>query len=213
VQWFKRQPCLIKAFMVGFGVPASLFACFIVWALTTPNTSEPDPASKYAREYETVAAERNATRAAGTPTPQPMGLSRLNPIPMGESVIADNGIELVVLGFERDAWPTIYDANMFNAEPDEGMEYVIVMMRVKNLGDPSKTKRVTSWDFRVVGERGTIYDSSMMLVLDNALSVEFFGGGVAEGRLVLQVMRGEKHLVLIYDSGLDTEARYLSLGE
>lgn len=208
MQWFKRQPCLIKAFMVGFGVPASLFACFIVWALTTPNTSEPGPASKYAREYETVAAERNATRAAGTPTPQPMGLSRLSPAAMGEPVVADNDIELTVLGLERDAWPTIYEANMFNPAPEEGMEYVIVTIQARNLGDSAKTVRVGGLDFRMVGARGTIYDRRMVM-LGSELDVELFGGGIAEGRIPFQVVQGEKELVLIYDSGLDTKARYL----
>ena len=92
------------------------------------------------------------------------------------------------------------------------MEYVIAILRVKNLGDPAETKRVSSWSFRVVGDRGAIYDSPM-LVLGNELAAELFGGGSAEGQLAFEVSQGEGGLVLIYDSGLDTEARYLSLGE
>jgi len=222
-RWFRRQDTVIKVFIVGFGVPALLFACLIGFALMFP-VSESDAPLNPARAYETTAAKRNATRTAEatskkrvaplstrTPTPLPMGISRLHPLPMGESIVADNGIEITVLGLERDAWPTVRAANSFNSAPDEGMEYIIVEVQVRNLGDPAETSLVGTLDFRVVGERATIYDAPIMLVLDNALHVEFFGGGIAEGQLAFQVVQGENNLVLIYDSGLDTTARYLSL--
>lgn len=117
-----------------------------------------------------------------------------------------------MLGLARDAWASIHEMNPFNSEPDEGMEYIIVTLRVRNLGDPTETKTVSAFDFRVVGERGVIYDAPL-IVVEKELSAEFFGGGTTEGELGLQVGRGEKSLVLIYDSGLDTTARYLSLGQ
>jgi len=147
-----------------------------------------------------------------TPIPRPSGLTRYDPIPMGESVMADNRIVVTVLEVERNAWPMIYEYNMFNPEPGPGMEYIIVTLGASNLGDPAETQLVSAWYFRVVGERGTIYDSSLV-VLEKYLSIELFGGGGQDwGQVAFQVGQGEKNLVLIYDPGLGSTARYLSLG-
>ena len=67
MQWFKRQDALVKTFIMGFGFVALLFLCFIGFAVITP-TPQTDSTSKYAREYETTAAQRDATRAASAPT-------------------------------------------------------------------------------------------------------------------------------------------------
>ena len=131
---------------------------------------------------------------------------------MGESVIADNKIVVTVLEVERNAWAMIHEYNMFNPEPGPGMEYIIATLGVSNLGDPAKTQLITAWYFRVVGERGTIYDPSFA-VLGKDISLELFGGGGQDwGQVAFQVGQGEKNLVLIYDPGLGSTARYLSLG-
>ena len=163
-----------------------------------------------------------ATRAArATPTKRPtpkftktpaIGMSRVSPAPVGQPVVADNGIQLTVLDLERNAWSRIHEMNPFNPEPEEGMEYIIVTLRARNLGDSAETQAITQWHFRVVGERGIIYDPPFVLVLEKGLTVELFGGGTTEGQVGLQVGQGEKNLVLIYDPGLGSTARYLSLG-
>jgi len=151
-----------------------------------------------------------ATPIPPTPTSVPIGLNRLNPVPIGQSIVADNDIELTILELARNAWPKIHKANMFNEEPGEGMEYVIAVIKVGYLGNPDATKKVSSWDFRIVGDQGVIYKSAPV-VLDDKLDAELFGGGTIEGELAFEVASDERGLILIYDSGLDTGAHYLSL--
>lgn len=193
MQWFKRQPCLLKIVVVGF--VASMFLCVCAGLVVII----PQMDTTWKDEYMTQVAQRE-------------GMSRAYPVPMGVSIVADNDVEVTVLEFERDAWATIYEANMFNPEPHEGMEYVIVTVKVRSMVDPTKTVLVSGFHFRVVGERAAIYER-LSVVLDKELDVELFGGGTVEGQIPFQVVQGEKDLVLIYDSGWDTEARYLSLGE
>jgi len=191
MNWFKRQSTLVKIILVS----VLAMMCLCTWIIGLM-----------------VIALPKKEEMAATPTSVPIGLSRDNPAPLGQPVVADNKIEITVLGIERNAWAKIQQINPFNPEPEEGMEYIIITLRVRNLGDPAKTKLVSPWHFRVVGERGVIYKLPFFLDLEKELSeAELFGGGVIEGQLGFQVGQGEKNLVLIYDSGLDTTARYLSL--
>jgi hypothetical protein len=215
MNWFKRQRTFVKIIIAGFIALMFLCACAVGLAMIAP---KPPLAATPTPEKPTSVLTPTVTRAPGkptpmppTPTPAPIGMSRISPAPMGQAVVADNRIEITVLGLERNAWPKIQQINPFNPKPKEGMEYIIVTVRVRNLGDPAKTKRVSQLDFRVVGERGVIYEPPFGLILEKPIDAELFGGGVIEGQLGFQVEQGEKGLILIYDSGLDTTARYLSL--
>lgn len=148
-----------------------------------------------------------------TPTPTPNGKSRFSPVPMGQPVVADNKLRLTVLGVERDAWARIHEANMFNPEPGEGMEYIIVTIQVRNLAAPTETRIVSEFHLRVTGERGTIYSRPFVILERKELNAEFFGGATIEGEIPFEVGQGEKNLVLIYDPGWGSTARYLSLGK
>jgi len=212
MNWFKRQNALVKITIVG--VIALTFLCVCIFGLIALAPKEEKKATTYiptATLVPEVTLIPTPTFEPPTPTPVPIGMSRISPAPMGQAVVADNQIEITVLRVERDAWPKIQQINPFNPKPKEGMEYIIVTLRVRNLGDPTKTKRVSQLDFRVVGEKGVIYEPPFGLILAKPLNAEIFGGGVLEGQLGFQVEQGEKNLVLIYDSGLDTTARYLSL--
>lgn len=156
-----------------------------------------------------------ATRPPVTPTPTPSkaGTSRDNPVPIGQSILADDGFELTVVKVERGkpAWAKITGYNQFNATPMPGTEYVLAMLRVKFNGDSNKTQRVNSFYFRTTGDKGVIYDSPG-LVITTKLASELFGGGTTEGEMAFRVGEGEGKLVLIY-AGSGTTARFLSLGD
>jgi len=217
-----REGRMVMKKKLIYGVIVVLFLCVVVSLATQKPEEETTPVAATATSVPAAALPEDTPKPKATavpptdtpipptPTPVPAGLNRLNPIPMDQPIVADNNIELTVLGLERNAWPKIHEANMFNEEPGEGMEYIVVVMKVSYLGDPNETKLVSSWDFRVVGDRGAIYQSASV-VLDDKLDAELFGGGAAEGELAFEVTSGEGGLVLIYDSGFGTEARYLSL--
>ncbi len=148
-----------------------------------------------------------------TQTPEPLGLSRLNPAPLGQPVTADDGIEITVVDVKRGAgaWAAIKGYNMFNSEPDEGMEYVLVRVKARYTGPADSTHTLSELHFRTVGEMGAIYEPEIFVVLGKDLASELFGGGVTEGELAFQVVQGEQGLALIYDSGGDTRAYYCGL--
>jgi len=146
-------------------------------------------------------------RPAPTPTPIPLGLTRANPAPLGEPVANDQRVECTVLSVERGV-------TLEFEQPSEGTEFIAITLRLRNLGPPDKTRRYNSTDFRVVGSRGVIYDDRMFFLstLDDALeSGEFFGGAEVTGRIVQEAGIGESDLILIWDPGLGSSARYLSL--
>lgn len=151
---------------------------------------------------------------ASLPTPAPtpiyesVGLTRANPAPFGEPVVNDEDVECTVLGAERGValeWES----------PEEDKEFIGITLRLRNLGAMDQTRRYDPTHFRVVGARGVIYDRIFFLsTLDHALgSGEFFGGAEATGKIVQEVGIGEANLVLIWDPGLGSSARYLSLEE
>jgi hypothetical protein len=208
------------------------FAIFGDWptrqAVATPNSIAMPPVTDAPAHIPLPADAPRPTRAprpTGTltastetsvppsETPVPLGSSRSHPVPFGESVVADNGLEVTVLDVKRgaDAWATIHAYGIINPEPDEGMEYVLVRVRAKYLGDPAHTQRVSATHFRAVGELGVIYDPQIFTVLGKRLASELFGGAATEGELAYQVGEGEQGLVLIYDSGPNTKACYCSL--
>jgi len=157
-------------------------------------------------------APPTATPVPPSPTPASPGLTYGNPAPLGEAVIADNDIEVTALGVIRDAWPEIQQANMFNAPPRKGYQYILVQARVKNLGPSDETKKVNLFDFRVTGSRGVIYEHPW-LVVDKPLEGEFFGGGTLEGELPFEIAEDETNLIMIYDPGPESTARWLALEE
>jgi hypothetical protein len=175
-------------------------------------TSTPGPTATAAPTKTPVPP--TATRVPPSPTPVPIGMTRDNPTAFGQSVVSDDGVEVTILKVERGqaAWTRIQGHNMFNPKPDEGTEYVLALLRVEFAGDPSKTRRVSALHFRCVGDIGAIY-GPRFVVLGKEFAIELFGGGITEGEVAFQVAQGEKNLTLIYDSGLLTTARYLSLGD
>lgn len=145
-------------------------------------------------------------RPAPTPTPIPLGLTRANPAPLGQPVVNDQRVECTVLLVERGV-------TLEFEQPSEDTEFIVITLRLRNLGPTDTTKRYNSTDFRVVGSRGVIYDRMFFLsTLDNALgSGEFFGGAEVTGKITQEVGIGESDLILIWAPGPGSNAGYLSL--
>jgi len=144
------------------------------------------------------------------PGAEERGRKKGEPAPLGEAVLSDEGLEITVLDIQRDAWQQIYAMNEFNEEPAEGMEYILVKVQARYVGGREQTVSVNPLAFRVTGEKGVIYERPW-LTIDGELRVELFEGGAFTGLLGLEVAQGEQGLILIYDPGLGSTARYLSL--
>jgi len=120
--------------------------------------------------------------------------------------VNDQRVECTVLSVERGV-------TLEFEQPSEGMEFIVITLRLRNLGPLDKARRYGSTDFRVVGSRGVIYDRMFFLsTLDDALgSGEFFGGAEVTGKIIQEAGIGESDLVLIWDPGPGSSARYFSL--
>jgi len=139
------------------------------------------------------------TEVPPTPTPAPVGTSPNNPVPVGSSLIAD-GAKITINGIVArgaEAAAIVQEWNMFNSEPSEGKEYVIISGNVAYEGGEKETLSISLLDFRAVVE-GVIEDSAWMLSGDELLSGEMFAGGSIDGYLVFEVDEGATGIVVIY---------------
>jgi hypothetical protein len=136
---------------------------------------------------------------AKEPTAAPMGLDRNNPVPVNHTLTASDGATIAVHGITsrgEEAARLVKEWNMFNEEPGEGSEFVIVSLSVGYAGGDRETLSVSPLTFRaVVG--GVITDASFVTG-DDLLQGEIFEGGVLDGLLVFEVPHGSTDIVLIY---------------
>ena len=133
------------------------------------------------------------------PTAAPMGLDRNNPVPLNHTLTASDGATITVHGITtrgEEAARKVMEWNMFNDEPGEGSEFVILSVSVGYAGGDADTLVVTPLTFRGVVE-GVITDASWVMG-DDMLEGEIFEGGVLEGFLAFEVPHGSTDIVLIY---------------
>lgn len=151
------------------------------------------------------------------PTPIPVGLSRSNPLSRAEITVVPNW-EVQVLETIRGeaAWQAIQVANQFNEPPKEGMEYLLVRLRVKSTHDDSEEHPISGADFKVTGDRLIEYFTASVVEPDPILDARLFSGGEAEGWSAYMIAQGEGNLILIVDELLDfsiDNARFITLDE
>ncbi|MGQ9626744.1 MAG: DUF4352 domain-containing protein [Anaerolineae bacterium] len=136
------------------------------------------------------------------PTPAP-GLSWENPIPFGISSRDDRGMEITVLKVERNV-------HFEELEPPQDQEFIVVTVRVRNLGTSSQPQEYKASFLRIVGERNLAYADSPPVKTDDDLGEGQLAPGEEKvGKVVRQVGQGERKLVLSWDGGAGM--RWLSL--
>jgi len=150
-----------------------------------------------------------------TPTPVPIGQSRSNPVPVGEVYQTPNW-EMQVLEVKRGdaAWVDIQLANRYSDPPSKGMEYVLVKLRVKNIGAEDTAKTINYGAFVLTGDRNLVYRQwSMWGAPKPELNAELYPGGETEGWLMMQAGAGESNLILMYEENWEAPPRFLALEE
>ena len=138
-----------------------------------------------------------------------------DPAPAG-TVIATRQWEFTVLEVVRGdaAWDALYKANEYNDEPEMGMEYVLLRLKVRNISDEDAPYNCDNDLFKIVGDNKTIYDSPYLTVPEPELDAWLYPNGETEGWIALQVAEDESGLILILsDSYFASTQRYLLLEE
>jgi len=144
---------------------------------------------------------------------QEAGQSVDDPAPAG-TIIATEQWEFTVLEVLRsdDAWDALYEASEYNDPPEEGMEYVLVRIAVRNISDEDEPKLCEYDMLDIVGDEREVYDHPYLTVPDPELQAWLYPNGETEGWVVLQVAEGETGLTLILsDSYFSSDKRYLFL--
>ena len=134
----------------------------------------------------------------------PDGTERTNPVPLGYSV-THNNMKITILEFFYIA----DDGGLF-AILEENHRWSRVNMQIEAVGGPNQTYRYNTKDFRLVGDRGVIYDDWVLAPDGDMGSGELFGGGKLQTGIIRQVHKDDNNMVLIYSPGF-AGSRYLAL--
>jgi len=132
-----------------------------------------------------------------------IGMSRSNPVPLGQSYRYDD-LEVKVLDFERRQ---VIGEGSLSAQAEAGGSFVIVSLQIRNVGAPEKSQGYNTINFAVVGDRGKVYgDWQTDIVYDlyegEALhSGELYGDDSVTGTIVRTVDTDDSHLVLRWSTG------------
>jgi hypothetical protein len=139
-------------------------------------------------------------RSQATPTAvSATGLSRADPVPVGEAVLA-GPVELqihdVLIG--PDAVAAVLSASPNNVEPREGTTYVAVNVSARNTG--STPLWVSNDDFGLTGNSGLVSRFLGAQPPDPALDQTLEPGQSAAGWVVFGAPAEESSLLLLFDS-------------
>lgn len=150
--------------------------------------------------------------------PSTSGAQRSQPAPRGETVTTANWQATVLEVARGDAALQLaQESNQFNEPAPEGMEYVAVKLRVRNIGtaEPDEAEQVYGNSaFRITGEKNVVYENVSVVPPEPALDAYLFPGGETEGWTVLSVARDEQQLALIFEPSFsfdNDEVRFLAL--
>jgi hypothetical protein len=128
--------------------------------------------------------------------PAGFGLSRSNPVPMGQPFLVPEGWEITILEFIADATQIVLDENMFNDPPAPGRRYSIVRVRMKNVSAGNPADPDAGFALRMVGSQNIGYSTfreSCGVIPDDIdfKSGDIFAGGIIEGNVCYQTAIGE----------------------
>lgn len=135
----------------------------------------------------------------------PLGTSRQNPMPFGQSVLAEN-LEIHIAVVHRDAWSRI---SPLNAPLQGDSEVVLLEVEVKNVSPAAVS--ISPGVFRLTGDSSRLYQRPP-LILDDELRGTVEAGETLAGSLAFVIEQGEENLVLAYipsGSVPDSSTRWL----
>jgi hypothetical protein len=108
----------------------------------------------------------------------------------------------------RPADDIVRQGNQFNAAPEDGQEYVLIMIAMVCNLTSDQTCSASEFDFKLVGSSGVVRDPQIMLAGVSGLfeGGDFFGDATKTGYLAFIVDQAETDLVLMHQPFLGGEA-------
>ena len=146
------------------------------------------------------------------PTTTSFGYSRDNAVPMMQTFLTPDGIELTVMAMIGgiEAWGVIHTANQFNEEPSQGMQYVIITIKAKNISSEKEPYSLL-WDLSLslIGSSNIVFNTfdKPVVLLDEGhlsdLDAELYHNGEYTGSIAFYIPENETDLILIEDFFLE----------
>lgn len=149
---------------------------------------------------------------AGGKSEDPLGSSRSNPAPVGSKVEADD-MKFSVLGSTRPATDIIMAGNMFNTEPEEGQEYILVELSVTCMKSTDGKCSISTFSLSLLGSKGVSRDAEWFVSgVDGLLEgSEFYGGATVTGMVPFIVDQDETDILIVYEPLLFGDTFYLAI--
>jgi hypothetical protein len=147
--------------------------------------------------------------------PADTGLTRENPIPIGESGITEDWIvtiRAVIRG--EEAWAMTQEANMFNEPPADGMEYVAIKVHAQCISTVDEVVSIDGYSFDTTGDNNILYDDPSVVDPIPPFEAYLYPGGEYEGWIIKEVAIGETSILALFEPtfSFDTdENRYFAL--
>lgn len=128
-----------------------------------------------------------------------------------------NGLRIEVVDVKEDGWPLVKAHNQFNDPPGEGKRMLLITVKVSSVREEREEPiSVDKSDFKVVGERGIVYNTyseeTSCGVVPDGLDGVVANNHWMRGAICVQVPGEEKGFALIYESHVgDEPAVYIPL--
>jgi hypothetical protein len=165
---------------------------------SSQNQSEDQPESTITKEIQPT----KTVKPTNSPTPMPIGLSRLNPFPLSDLIVVPNwNIQVLEIKRGEEAWIDLSSANMLNSPPPESMEYLLLNISVESTHTDSEEHSIGGCDFDVTGDLFINYTCTSAFIVepDPQLDATLYSGGKTEGWVGFLVGVAEGNLVLVFD--------------
>jgi hypothetical protein len=132
--------------------------------------------------------------------PTDLGADRSAPAPFGEAIMTDDWkVNFLEVFRGAEAWTMVQQANQFNDPPPQGMEYVVVKVRVQNIGTEDLPQTIDGYYFDSTGSANVLYDLPSVVAPEPSLDIALFPGGEFEGWVTLQVAQGETNVMAVFE--------------
>lgn len=142
----------------------------------------------------------------------PVGTTRSNPAPYGESLTTSD-MTFRIVDIIRPADSIIEQANIFNNDPEAGEEYILIQLAITCKKDEDETCSLFMRYFDLVGSSGLVREPKLVLGVDDMLETsELYGGATQTGYTAFILDIGETDLVLAYEPLFEAHI-FLSAGE
>lgn len=142
-------------------------------------------------------------------------LNRSAPVPLGETVATGNWVVTVLEVVKGDdAWALVKTADESNNPPVEGMQYVAIRVRVRNIDTEEPLRRIANHFFKVTGDANVVYPIPSVVAPSPVLYARLYPGAEYEGWVVEQAAEGETNLMAVFQKAWHVSPefkRYLAL--